>query len=362
MTGEFDVSTIAQLLQSQFEHRPGAVALFAPGRVPATYADLHMLALHCANALQAVGFGPGARIAVALPNGPEAAAAAVAVSACATCAPLDPGHPADEARFHLEEKRADAVIVCRRQRAPVREVAAELGMAVFELAADPARPAGIFDLRCLRRGVRVRPDAAPVADEIWPEARDYALILNTHGATTRSRIVALSQANLVASARDIATQLGLAPGTRGLNVMPLFHFHGLVGSLLSTLAAGGSVVCTPGFTGDTFFDWIGEFDPSWYTATPAIHQAILANAAAYRRRALLHSFRFVRSSSAPLPPTTLAQLESVFGAPVIDAYGTVCASGLDEMPIEHGDVAVAGAYTVPRASIGESSVRAARAA
>lgn len=362
MTGEFDVSTIAQLLQSQFEHRPGAVALFAPDRVPATYADLHMLALHCADTLQAVGFGPGARIAVAVPNGPEAAAAAVAVSACATCAPLDPGHQADEVRFHLEATRADAVIVCRRQRTPVREVAAELGMAVFELAADPARPAGIFDLRCMRRGIRVRADAAPVADGSWPEARDYALILHTHGATTRSGIVALPQANLVASARDVAAQLGLAPGDRGLNVMPLFHFHGLVGSLLSTLAAGGSVVCTPGFEEDTFFDWIAEFDPSWYSAAPTIHQAIVANGAEYRRRALLHSFRFVRSSSSALPPTTRTQLESLFGAPVIDAYGTGSSCEPDGMLPGHPDVAQVIAFAAPRASLREGLVAAARRA
>lgn len=329
MAGGFVVSTIAQLLQSQFEQRPDAVALFAPERIPATYADLHSLALHCAEALQAVGFGPGARIAVSVPDGPEAAAAAVAMSACATCAPLNPVHPADLVRFHLEDSLADAVIVCRRQRAPVHAVAAEMGLAVFEVAADPDRPAGIFDLTCVRRGIRDRPDAAPVFDEIWPGARDNALVLRARGTSARSRFVALSQAELVAWARDIGANLRLAPGDRGLNVMPLFGFHGLVGSLLSTLAAGGSVVCAPGFDENAFFDWIAEFDPSWYSASPTIHQAIVANGAAYRRRALLHSFRVVRSSSAPLPPATRAQLESLFGAPVTDACGTVAPSGFE---------------------------------
>lgn len=355
------MSTIAQLLQSQFEQRPGAVALFAPDRLPATYADLRTLALHCAEALQTVGFGPGARIAVSVPNGPEAAAATVAMSACATCAPLDPGRQVDEVRSHLEDTRADAVIVCRRQRAPVREVAAELGLAVFELAADPDRPAGMFELRCLRHGIRVRPEAAPVVDEIWPELRDIALILHTYATKARSKIAALSQANLVASARDIAACLRLVPGDRGLNVMPLFHFHGLVESLLSTLAAGGSLVCTPGFREDTFFDWIAEFDPSWYSATPTIHQAVVANGAAYRRRALLHSFRFVRSSSSALPPAALAQLESLFGARVIDAHATVSPSEVD-MSLQLADVAQAGAFAVPRASPGDATVRATRAA
>ena len=44
------------------------------------------------------------------------------------------------------------------------------------------------------------------------------------------------------------------------------------------LEAGASIVCTPGFF-DTFFAWLEEFRPTWYTAVPAIHQAILAHAA-----------------------------------------------------------------------------------
>jgi oxalate---CoA ligase len=53
---------------------------------------------------------------------------------------------------------------------------------------------------------------------------------------------------------------------------------------------------------------------------PTMHQAILARAqavAAHERPAL----RLIRSSSAPLPPVTHAELERLFGAPVLEAYG-----------------------------------------
>ena len=43
------------------------------------------------------------------------------------------------------------------------------------------------------------------------------------------------------------------PEDRCLNIMPLFHIHGLIAAVLSSLAAGGSVVCTPGFNALTFF-------------------------------------------------------------------------------------------------------------
>jgi acyl-CoA synthetase (AMP-forming)/AMP-acid ligase II/acyl carrier protein len=324
-TAGADVLTIAELLNSQCRNRPDALALLAPGRPPATYADLRAQLVSCAAALREAGLGHGARVAVAMPNGPEAATAALTVAACATCAPLNPSYQAAEFRFYLEDARASAVIVPRGEQGPIRAVAAELGLAVLELSVDDHWPAGRFELLRAEPVARGASNGAEPAGG-WPSADDVALILHTSGTTARPKIVPLSQANLVSSARSIAAHLALTPDDRGLNVMPLFHIHGLVGSLLSTLAAGGSLVCTTGFDEGMFFDWVADFAPTWYSAVPTIHQAIAANGAAYRRRAPAHRFRFVRSSSAALPPTTLEALEALLEAPVIEAYGMTEAS------------------------------------
>ena len=111
------------------------------------------------------------------------------------------------------------------------------------------------------------------------EADDIALLLHTSGTTSRPKLVPLSHANLAASAAHIGATLGLAADDRCLNIMPLFHIHGLIAAVLSSLAAGGSVFCTPGFNALRFFQWLGEARPSWYTAVPTMHQAILARAA-----------------------------------------------------------------------------------
>ena len=319
--------TIANLLKAQHRDRPAAPALLAPQRPPATYADLWEQARHCATILRALGLDRRARIGVCVPNGPEAAAATLTVAAAATCAPLNPAYRADEFRFYLQDARAEAVIVLQSEQGPIREVAAELGLVVLDLVVDPEAPAGCFELRsaaaALRRAAAFTDPECPGG---WPGAADVALILHTSGTTARPKIVPLSQANLIASASSIAAHLALTADDRCLNVMPLFHIHGLVGTLLSTVAAGGSIVCTPGFDEHAFFDWVAEFAPSWYTAVPTIHQAIVANGAAYRERAPTHRFRFARSSSAALPPTTLAALESLLGAPVVEAYGMTEAS------------------------------------
>jgi acyl-CoA synthetase (AMP-forming)/AMP-acid ligase II len=72
-------------------------------------------------------------------------------------------------------------------------------------------------------------------------------VLHTSGSTSRPKLVPLTQANLSISARNIAQSLGLSPADRCLNIMPLFHIHGLIGCVLSSLSAGAEVVCTPGF-------------------------------------------------------------------------------------------------------------------
>ena len=92
--------------------------------------------------------------------------------------------------------------------------------------------------------------------------------------------------------------------------MPLFHGHGLKGMVLPSLTAGASVVCTPRFTAPEFFAWMAEFHPTWYSAVPTIHQAILDGAAGYRDNIARCPLRFIRSTSAPLPRQVLRGLRA----------------------------------------------------
>ena len=308
-----NTATIVSLLREQALVRPEAPAILAPGRQPLSYAGLQAQVQRLGRHLRASGVARSSRVAVVLPNGPEMAVAFLGVAACATCAPLNPASQAAEIRFHLQDIRAEALLLRRGEAGPARGVARELGLTSIDIDIDDGAPAGVFGLI----------DAPPQqgATDAPGAAGDVALVLHTSGTTARPKIVPLSQANLVASARNIAAHLALTPADRCLNVMPLFHIHGLVGALLASMAGGASIVCAPGFDDLGFFDWVAGFDPSWTTAVPTMHQALLAQGAAYRQKAPLHQFRFVRSSSAALPAPTLRGLESLLRAPVVEAYG-----------------------------------------
>jgi acyl-CoA synthetase (AMP-forming)/AMP-acid ligase II/aryl carrier-like protein len=158
-----------------------------------------------------------------------------------------------------------------------------------------------------------------------PAADDVALLLHTSGTTAHPKVVPLTQRNLMASAREIAVTLELTPADRCLNLMPLFHIHGLVGALLSSVAAGATFVTTPALEPAAFGRWLVDSEATWYTAVPTIHQVIVAEL----RDATLPrpvKLRFVRSSSSPLAPSVATELETLFGVPVLQAYGMTEAS------------------------------------
>jgi acyl-CoA synthetase (AMP-forming)/AMP-acid ligase II/acyl carrier protein len=138
--------------------------------------------------------------------------------------------------------------------------------------------------------------------------------------------------------------------------MPLFHVHGLVGALLASLAAGASIVCTPGFYATEFFEWLDEFHPTWYTAVPSMHQALIARAPQHREVIARAGLRFVRSCSSALPASVASALERAFGVPVIDAYGmTEAAHQIASTPLGRRKTGSVGIASGPEISIIDAS-------
>ena len=313
----FADSCIQRLLQQNAERTPDAIAIAAPNRTPLSYRDLWAQVVDIAGVLRACGLGPGDRIALVIPDGPEMAVAFLAVSAVGTAAPLNPSSPLSEFESRLSELNVK-MLIASADDSPAVAAARTLGIRVVGLECTAGAPAGAF----LLAGA---PIACPPTEAV-PHGSDVALVLTTSGTTSRPKIVALTHANVCASAMNISASLGLRANDRCLDVMPLFHVHGLIGGLLSSLAAGASVVCPPGFDAPRFFDWIDELEPTWYTAVPTMHQAILARAQAHRDIIAHHPLRFIRSSSSALPEPVRTALEKEFSAPVIEAYGMTEAS------------------------------------
>jgi acyl-CoA synthetase (AMP-forming)/AMP-acid ligase II/acyl carrier protein len=312
------LSSIYQQLANLARRSPDSVAVLAPERAPLTFGRLLAQAHEVVSRLNALGIHRNDKVAIVLPNGPEMAVGFLSIACGATAAPLNPAYGASEFDFYLADLDAKALVVEAGVTSPAIEVAQARGVPVIEILPKGDDPAGLFGLQGA--------SPAPGSPSDIAEAQDIALVLHTSGTTSRPKMVPLTHQNLCASAENIRDQLALTESDRCLNIMPLFHIHGLVASVLSSLRAGASVVATPGFDAPRFFDWVAAFQPTWYTAVPTMHRAILARGGQNRQTIERARLRFIRSCSSPLPPTVMAELETMFDVPVVEAYGMTEAS------------------------------------
>jgi amino acid adenylation domain-containing protein len=306
------VNSIYSLLKEAAEHFPEAPAILGVDRKPMTYLSLIEQVEATVASLNCSGIGRNSRVAVVVENGPEAAVCSLAISSGAAYAPLNPAYSQAEFEFYLQDLSPGALVVDPEINSPAAAVARALNIPVMELKVSRTT-AGVFQLNTGGAGSSAAPSS-------FAEPDDVALLLHTSGSTSRPKLVPITQQAMCESARVNREALGLTTADRSLNIMPLFHLHGLCFAVLSSLMAGSSVVCSPGFHALHFFEWLSAFQPTWYTAGPTMHQAILARAGE-NLDSIAHSrLRFIRSGASGLPSSVMRQLEETFKIPVIEAY------------------------------------------
>lgn len=289
-------------------------AIAVPSGPRLSYAELREQVNSSADALARSGVGRGDRVALVFPNGIESIVLFLAAATVGSAAPLNPAYKESEFRFYLEDTAAKALIVPRGGAEAARK-AMPPGVVLIEASVDGSGRVVLDGGAKIERG---RSAHAPGAD-------DEALVLHTSGTTSRPKQVPLRQRNLTYSAANIARTYSLTPADVAMCVMPLFHIHGLMASTMATFYSGGTVVVPAGFDAMTFWAAVSEQHATWYSAVPTIHQMLLLRNRG-ERPAGSESLRFIRSSSSALSAETMRQLESRFGAPVIEAYGMTEAS------------------------------------
>ena len=303
--------TLLHVLQHGAEADP---ALTVPHEVRLTYGQLREQVAAAADHLAQIGIDREDRVAIVLPNSAEAIILFLAAASVGMAAPLNAAYKEDEFRFYLEDTGARVLIVPPGKGEAARR-AMPAGVSLVEAQMD-AHGRLSMESDAPRDGSRT---AGSPGDD------DIALVLHTSGTTSRPKLVPLRHRNLFASAGNIASTYALAPDDVALCVMPLFHIHGLMASTMATFRSGGLVVVPPKFDPMTFWPTLHDHRATWYSAVPTMHQMLLMRNRGERPPGA-DGLRFIRSSSSALSPQTMAQLESRFGAPVIEAYGMTEAS------------------------------------
>ena len=299
---------IGDLVAAVATRQPDAPALVVTAdHVPLAYRDLVRLVDDLAGRLTRGGLLSGDRVALRAASNAEFVVGLLAASrADLIVVPLDPALPVDDQRARGEAAGARVVLVddASESKLPSWRIAVSVGEhpAVQLGTSTPPNPA----------------TSAPAG--LGP---DDAMIMFTGGTTGLPKMVPWTQANIAASVRAIIAEYGLGPQDATVAVMPLYHGHGLIAALLSTLASGGAVVLPARgrFSAHTFWEDIDAVGATWYTAVPTIHQILLERDRTESAERHPAALRFIRSCSAPLTPETAQALHDVFSAPVVCAFG-----------------------------------------
>ena len=285
------------------------IALTSEDNSPMLYKDLKALANKISRQLSGNNISNKDRAAIILPNGPYMASSFLAISSYMSAAPLNPNYKADEYEFYLNDLKPKIVLVEQNSSNEVVSIAKKLKIPVCEIKIKKNQPTGFFDL------------FNNESDYNEPEENDEALVLHTSGTTSRPKIVPLTNKNIYSSSLNISKSLNLLEKDHCLNIMPLFHIHGLIAIIASSMKSGASVCASNGFNALKFLELAKSEKITWYSGVPTMHQTIMLRAEKNLELAKNLKLRLVRSSSASLPPAVFEKLNKVFNCPVIEAYG-----------------------------------------
>ncbi|HEU6440717.1 MAG TPA: AMP-binding protein [Microvirga sp.] len=305
--------TLRQVIDRFAALHPHHPAILSSGFAPLSYRDLQDRLDEVRTRLRQGGFAASARIGVVLPNGPEAVLAIVAVACAAVAVPLDPRQISAEHDRLLELLRLDALLVLRDGSPELRLAAERRHLALIEAAPDGNGRLGLT--------LDVPASASPAPDSD-PAPHSPAFILQTSGTTGRPKLIPFSHANMLAAAARLHAWFGLTPQDRCLSVSPPYYSHGLKVTVFTPLLTGGSIAIPASAAAVDLAEWFGTLRPTWYSAGPTLHRAVLDKAKTIADAAAAHALRFIISGGAPLPWAVREELQASLKVPVLEHYGS----------------------------------------
>ncbi|CAK9033700.1 unnamed protein product [Durusdinium trenchii] len=290
-------------------------------RSPLTFNELHAFAQDKEVWLSRFGIGLRDRVCTMIPNGPEAAVCFLVFPLRCVFAPLNPAFTVSEIEFEFQDLPCHTVVVMSGEdNSATLQVAAGQKVQVLEMQRHP-KVAGLFSLQLHKQSPISLERRLPNAEK-QSGRDDIALVLHTSGTTKKPKIVPLTHENLTVGALCITSTLRRQREDVCLNLMPLYHIHGLSVNVLASAMSGSSVVCTPGYKGpDQPTQWLASGAASWYSAVPTMHQGIVeAGFSLDEFSATGAGIGLVRNCSAALVPVLADKMEQLFECVVMPTY------------------------------------------
>ncbi|PNS19318.1 hypothetical protein CAC42_2495 [Sphaceloma murrayae] len=274
------------------------------------------------------------KIALALPNGPLLGLAILVTTTYYTACPLSTASGPEQFRSDLDQSEASAVFVTNgdiKRLGLDQPWVRQSGISVIVITPEADLT---FSMHCARSA----DPPSPTTDglRLTPNGpNDVALMLFTSGTSGTKKTVPITIHSLVSGVAFVIDSWGLQSDDVCLNMMPLFHVGGIVRNLFAPIMAGGATICCAAFDANSFWDIVEDHSPTWYYASPTMHQMILETSQ-YRQDALQKSrMRLICNAAGGLLPSLACNLRDTFNCTVLPSYGMTECMPISSPPLDY---------------------------
>ncbi|WP_017186306.1 long-chain-fatty-acid--CoA ligase [Alkalibacillus haloalkaliphilus] len=351
-TIDYDNRTLQSYLVESTENYPDKTAINFLGK-DLTFQELFDSARKVANYLQILGVEKGDRVAIMLPNTPQAVMSYYgALLAGAVVVQTNPLYTERELEYQMKDSGAK-VIVCLDILLPrvnaIREET-ELEHVVTTRIKDYLPfPKNVVQPILQKReyGLVVKPEHGGdthvwtnIMDDTTVEyeehdidpQEDLALLQYTGGTTGYPKGVMLTHSNLVSNTQMCQKWLYKTEYGKEtvLGILPFFHVYGMTTVMILSVMMAQKMVLIPKFDVDNVLKAIHKERPTLFPGAPTIYIGLLNHPKLTKYD--LSSIEACISGSAPLPVEVQEQFEKVTGGRLVEGYGLT-----ETSPVTHAN-------------------------
>jgi long-chain acyl-CoA synthetase len=345
--------TLYEALAASAQRTPESIAYDFLG-VTATYADMLASVDRCANALAALGLGPGERITISMPTMPQGVIpfyAATKLGAVASM--IHPLSAPGEIAGYLNRSGSRIAVTLDafyKSFAAIEEPTPLETLVLARISDDlPFHKRLGFWVTRGRKIPKVPPDprvrwwSELMAEEHPPVpaaatgVHEPAAILYSGGTTGTPKGIVLSHSNFVSEGLQVRAWIGLGPDDTILAALPIFHGFGLAALVNAGLLSGCRLVLVPVFSPETTADLIRKKRPTLIAGVPTLYEALIRHPAL--QDADLSSLRAAFSGADALPEPVRLGFEKLVAergghVRLLEGYGlTETVTGIMGMPL-----------------------------
>jgi len=336
---EYPEKTLPCLLEENTRKYPQNVATEFFG-AKLTYMALWQHIQSLATALSRLGVERGTKVAIMLPNCPQAIIAYYAsLWLGAVVVMTNPMYVEREMEYQWSDSEAEILIVLDHLYPRVAKILPRMGFRKVIVTSLreylPFVYKWLYPLKARKQNLFM---AVPYDEKILNFSRliqstppnplpcpsgldDLALLQYTGGTTGVAKGVMLSHRNILANVVQIA---GWFPDLwwgreRFVSILPFFHVFGMTVAMNFALYSGGTIILVPKFEIEMFLKVLQKGRPTLFPGVPTLFVAIVNHPKVQTFN--LSSIRFCITGSAPMPVEVLRKFETLTGSIIIEGYG-----------------------------------------